>query len=161
MSSKSKVLIVGDSIAHNSNFRILEKATNTVIRTAKAYTADFDVNARKPNENFKYVARNTARTNKFKIVVMQSPAVDITNLHTNDNSADAVINYKKVVENSTRKMFEVAETIIEENKSVEKVIILDRTPRFDTQTEDPFGLKPKLATFGNELCRKILYIRIK
>ena len=36
------------------------------------------------------------------------------------------------------------------------MIILDRTPRFDTQTEDPFGLKPKLATFGNELCREIL-----
>ena len=52
--NKHKVLIVGDSITHNLNFRLLEEATNKVIHTAKAYSADFDVNARKPNKNVKY-----------------------------------------------------------------------------------------------------------
>ena len=31
--NKDKVLIVGDSITHKSNFRLLEEATNTVIHT--------------------------------------------------------------------------------------------------------------------------------
>ena len=48
MIRKEKVLVVGDSITHNSNFRLLEKATNRVILTAKAYAADFDVNSRFP-----------------------------------------------------------------------------------------------------------------
>ena len=33
---------------------------------------------------------------------------------------------------------------------IEKVIILDRTARFDTKRADPHGLKPKLAEYGNQ-----------
>ena len=151
MSKKAKVLVVGDSIAHNSNFRLLEEATNTVIHTAKAYAADFDVNSRFPNKNFKYVARNSAKKRKFKLVMMQSPSVDITNLNTADDSIVAVESYKKVVEKSRSKMFETANALIDENEDIEKVIILDRTPRFDTKNADPFGLKAKLAEYGNKL----------
>ena len=39
----------------------------------------------------------------------------------------------------------------DENEDIEKVIILDRTPRFDTKNADPFGLKAKLAEYGNKL----------
>ena len=46
-------------------------------------------------------------------------------------------------------MFETAQTIIEENETIEKVVILDRTPRFDGKVTDPFGLKNKLAEYGN------------
>ena len=41
--------------------------------------------------------------------------------------------------------------MIEDNESIQKVIILDRTPRFDTKSIDPFGLKAKLAEYGNKL----------
>ena len=151
MRNKARVLVVGDSITHNSNFRLLEEATNTVVHTAKAYAADFDVNSRFPNKNFKYVARNSAKKRKFNMVLMQSPSVDLTNLNTADNSIEAVESYKKVIEKATSTMFQTANTMIEENQSIEKVIILDRTPRIDTKTTDPFGLKAKLAEYGNKL----------
>ena len=143
--NRDKVLIVGDSITHNSNFRLLEKATNTVVHTDKAYAADYD--SRRPNKNVKYFARNAARRNKFKVVLIQSPSVDITNMDTTNNSPEAIDGYKKVVKISTEKMFETASVIIEENDSIEKVIILDRTARFDSKREDPHGLKPTLAEY--------------
>ena len=37
-------------------------------------------------------------------------------------------------------MFETAKTVIEQNKSIDKVIILDRTPRCYSKDTDPFGL---------------------
>ena len=82
---------------------------------------------------------------------MMQSSVDITNLNTSDTSNEAVESYKTVVEKSTSKMFETANTLIDENKSIDKVIIIDRTPRFDAKTVDPFGLKVKLAEYGNKL----------
>ena len=113
MVSKPKVLVIGDSITHNANFRLLEKATSTTIHTAKAYSADFDVSTRFPNKNVKYVARNAARKKSFKVVMMQSPSVDITNINTFDNSSEVIEGYKKIIDNSTTKMFETDQTIIE------------------------------------------------
>ena len=54
-----QILFVGDSILHNANFKV---------HTAEAYAADYVLNTRKPNKNFKYVARNAAK--KFKVAVM-------------------------------------------------------------------------------------------
>ena len=33
---KQRFLLIGDSIAHNTNFRVVEEATNTTIKTSKA-----------------------------------------------------------------------------------------------------------------------------
>ena len=82
---------------------------------------------------------------------MQSPSVDITNMNTTHDSAKAVDEYKQVVERATAKMFETANIMLDENESIEKVIILDRTPRCDSRRNDPCELKPKLAEYGNQL----------
>ena len=37
---------------------------------------------------------------------------------------------------------------------VRKVLILDRIPRFDTPSTDPFNLKNKLSDYGNEILRE-------
>ena len=102
--TKDQILIVGDSIAHNANFRVAEIATNTTITTAKAYAADYDLNTLKPNNNVKYVARNKAKPEKFKCVLLHSPSVHITNLDTRVDSDESRNYFKKVVENSAKKM---------------------------------------------------------
>ena len=48
-------------------------------------------------------------------------------------------------------MFDTIEAIIKDNPTIEKVILLDRSPRFDALETDPNGLKPELALYGNTL----------
>ena len=155
-SQKDQILIVGDSIAHNANFRVAEIATNTTIRTAKAYAADYDLNTRKPNKNVRYVARNQAKKKNFKFVLLHSPSVHISNLNTNINNDESISLLKKVVEDSAKSMIKTATIIIRENPSVERVIIADCAPRFDPVAVDPHGLKPKLAQYSNKVLREVV-----
>ena len=147
---KEKILFVGDSILHKANFRVLEKATNKTIYTAKAYAADFDTKTRKPNQNFKYVARNTARKRAFEYAVLQSPSVHITNLDTSDQSEEGINKMKEVARESSETMIKVAEDLIRANKSIKKVILLDCIPRLDHQ------LKSNIAVFSNNLNRECI-----
>ena len=48
-------------------------------------------------------------------------------------------------------MVELAEAILKENSSVEKIFLVDCAPRFDVSRNDPFGLKPKLAKYNNTI----------
>ena len=50
----------------------------------------------------------------------------------------------------------VAENMIHENKSVEKVIIMDCIPRFDFIENDPFGLKTVLAKLSIHLKTELI-----
>ena len=153
---KEKILFVGDSILHNAKFRVLEKATKKTIHTVKAYAADYDTKTRRPNKNFKYVARNTARKRDFDYVVLQSPSVHITNLDTSDGSEEGIKKMKEVAKESTETMVKVAEDMIKSNKSIKKVILLDCIPRLDQRNNDPHALKPEMAKFSNNLNRECI-----
>ena len=48
-------------------------------------------------------------------------------------------------------MFDTIEAIIKDNPTIEKIILMDRTPQFDALETDPNGLKPELALYGNNL----------
>ena len=50
-------------------------------------------------------------------------------------------------------MVSAATTIIKNNPGIEKVILLDRTPRFDLKSADPSGLKSRLSIYGNNVFR--------
>ena len=50
-------------------------------------------------------------------------------------------------------MISAARNIILGNPGVKKVLILDRTPRFDTEEADPTNLKHKLSEYGNKIFR--------
>ena len=53
-------------------------------------------------------------------------------------------------------MINVAENLLIENKSIEKVFLMDCIPRFDPIMSDPHGLKPKMAKFSNNLNRELV-----
>ena len=84
--SKQKVLYIGDSIANNVEFNSLEKATNTRIRTVKAYSSAYTEAARFPLKNVNDIAQDTLNDthndDEFTEVVLSAPTVDITNLNT-------------------------------------------------------------------------------
>ena len=52
---KPKVLVIGDSVAHNAEFANIERATQSRIRSVKAYSSVHDKQARWPQMNFKDV----------------------------------------------------------------------------------------------------------
>ena len=54
---KPRVLLVGDSIAHNLYFRNIEEITSTTMKTAKAYSTVKDQKARFPNKNMRNVTK--------------------------------------------------------------------------------------------------------
>ena len=87
---------------------------------------------------------------------MQCPSVHITNMNTGALDDDKVRDMKKEVSDSTAKMIKIAEDVVTKNPSVEKVVLVDCVPRFDSESCDPSGLKPKLARYSNELSREFV-----
>ena len=156
MLERDNLLFVGDSILHNANFNVIEKATGTNVKTAKAYAAEYDVKTRFPNKNIVYVARNETKKRAFKYVFLQSPSVHITNLNTQEIDEVSINLYKNVVEKAAEKVIAVSKRLITENPTVEKVIILDCIPRYDKNENDPHGMKAKLANYSNSVVKDIV-----
>ena len=152
---KPKVLIVGDSITHNTNFRKIEEEHSTRIRTVKAYSATHDDTARWPSKNFTDVT-DDALTNahvddNFTHLVLGAPSVDITNLPTSNLTLfDNTEVFKQKVFISCQNMVTVAENAVLKNPSLEKVVLMEHIPRSDKSENDPTGLKANLARFANQ-----------
>ena len=81
---KARVLLVGDSLAQNSDFRKLEAVTNTTIKTAKAYSSIWDNAARYKDKNVTKVVKDELMDASFDHLVLAAPTVDITNLDTSE-----------------------------------------------------------------------------
>ena len=47
-------------------------------------------------------------------------------------------------------MVSVAENAVLKNPNLEKVVVMEHIPRFDTSEKDPTGLKPNLAKYANQ-----------
>ena len=147
---KPKVLLVGDSIAHNTNFNCIEVVTNTTLKTAKAYSSAWDNSARFKAQNIKDVTKNELMQSSYDHVLLAAPTVDISNLNTgNMKAADNVEALKKKVEISCKNMMKVAEDALVSHNNLKKVTIMNHAPRFDTAEMDPIGLKQNLANFAN------------
>ena len=147
---KPRLLLVGDSILHNTNFNIIERVTNSTIKTSKAYSAAWDNGARFKHQNVTAVVKNELEKAPFDHLVLSAPTVDITNLDTSSaKSEDPTDVFKKKVELSCKNMMKVAENALTNHSSLKKVTIMNHAPRFDQEHVDPLGLKPKLATYAN------------
>ena len=136
--TRPKLLMVGDSVAHNSNFRIVEEVTNCTIKTAKAYSSKWNERARFKHSNVTQVVKDELEKSNFDHLVIAAPTVDITNLNTkNANKEDSIEPFKSEIEDSCRNLFKVAENALENNVELKKVTIMEHPPRFDTFKEDP------------------------
>ena len=54
---------------------------------------------------------------------------------------------------SSQNMISGAELLLQSNSSIETVVILERTPRFDSKSLDPACIKPELSTYANQVLR--------
>ena len=106
---KPRVLVVGDSIAHNTHFNIAERVTHTTIKTSKACSSALDNAARFRNLNVTAVAKDELEKAEFDNLVLAAPTVDITNQDTsNVKPEDSTEVFKQKVEISCKNMVKVA-----------------------------------------------------
>ena len=146
-SKRPKVLFIADSIGSNADIRHLEEATNSLIYTEKAYGSAYKPDALKPHQNVLQVADTAPMKRNYKFAILQSSSTDITNLNTN-----LPLEYlKQEVAISSKNMITAAQNILEKYPTIKKVLILERTPRFDTKNDDPLHLKPELSVFANDV----------
>ena len=73
---KPRILLFGDSVGHNTNFRKLEHVTNTTLKTSEAYSSARDKDARFKRLNVTDVVKNELGSDTF------APTVDISKLDT-------------------------------------------------------------------------------
>ena len=84
------------------------------------------------------------------MLVMSAPTVDITNLDTSKlQPSDDTEYFQQKTTLSSQNMFSLAERSIRQNPYLNKVIVMEHPPRFDTADVDPCSLKPKLAKLAN------------
>ena len=160
---KPHVLFVGDPVAQHNNFRKLEIATNTTMKTAKAYSSVKDKTARYPEQNITDVTKDELNKRPYDYLVLAAPSVDISNLETADlKPSDNTDDLKEKVGLSCQNMIKVAEDSLKNNMQLKKVTILNHAPRFDHRDIDPMGLKPNLAIFANNYLMELwLYSPLK
>ena len=139
--------MVGDSLAHNANYRRIEAVTNTTVKTTKAYSSAWDKSARYKEMNITDVSKKELKNSTFDQVVLAAPTVDISNLNTvNAKASDDMDVFKQKVGTSCENMMKVAKDAL---ANVKKVTIMNHAPRYDTHSVDPMGLKQKLAKYAN------------
>ena len=152
--TKPKVLLVTDSIGKKLELNTLERSKNIRIRSVKAYSSVDDKAARWPHCNVRDVVKaelgKAQLGDKYEHLLLSAPTVDITNINTSEfgprDSTDAL---KKQITVSCQNMLNVAESALNENTGLRKVILMSHPPRFDKLNVDPMSLKPAMAKYAN------------
>ena len=147
---RPRVLMIGDSIAHNTNFRKLEAVTNVTIKTSKAYSSAWDKDAKFKHLNVTDVVKTELEKAPFDHLLLAAPTVDITNLDASKSKpTDTTDIFKQNVGTSCQNMIKAAEDALANHPGLKKVTIMNHAPRFDTKDVDPVCLKSNLASFAN------------
>ena len=122
----------------------------------KAYTAVQDTTenvAKKaaffPKSNFTDVVPDLLKKSKYHSLLIQSGSVDISNLLTKDNATEYIEYFKQEAILSAKNTYAVGVNALHVQPSLEKVVIMKQTPRYDPAESDPLLLKPALSQLFN------------
>ena len=154
----TRILFVGDSISSSVNIDALENALDKEVITAKAYCSAYDTEqnsakfaAKFPRANFTDVIPAQLRRSKYHALVIQAGSVDITNLNTKQTSDDDIEYFRHQTELSAKNLFVAAENSLKQQPSLEKVVVMKQTPRYDPISSDPLSLKAALSELFNNI----------
>ena len=147
MPVRNGALIVATSITNNLDKRVCEEATGLKIDIATAYTIDSDEDAKYKEKNLLTIVPEKLKNKKYDTLVLQGGSIEVTNIELKEENVQT---WKKKVEESSTKLFNLAEESIKSNPGL-KVIIVERIPRFDPITKDPAQIKSQLSKHGNSV----------
>ena len=152
----SKTLFIGDSISSNVDINSLEEATGSSITSARAYSSLNDTEAneakqavRFPNKNFQDVTPAELEKDDYNTLILQGGSVDITNLNTKANQSQNMEYFRQEAVISAKNLFQTAVNALSGFSTLEKVVVMKQTPRYDPINVDPLSLKPALAELYN------------
>ena len=152
------VLFVGDSIAGNSHLPTIENAVDADVKLVKAYSSIFENThtaahsaPKFPHKNFEDVITNEMNKSKYDTLIIQAGSVDITNLKTDAPNANEYLEYfKQKTLISAKNLFQTAVKAESKHSELEKIVLMKQTPRYDSNSSNPPGLKPYLSQLFNE-----------
>ena len=125
---KPKIGFVADSIGHNANFEILEKATGAKIKRSKAYCSKSG--GKFPMKNFTDVVPKAMSEEQFEYLVVQASSTDLTNL--NGLPVDTVNEYyRQQASLSSYQMVASVDSALTSYPNLKGVVLMERTPRYD------------------------------
>ena len=152
-----KILLVGDSISGQLHTKTIEYATKAKVRKVKAYSSTYEntTNDLKhapkfPNKNFKDVIENELDREDVDVLLVQSGSVDITNLKTEGKNENKFEYFKEQTITSATNLFKSVTNAAKNHSSLQKIILLKQTPRFDATSTTTPGMKQKLSKLYNE-----------
>ena len=92
-------------------------------------------------------------TNKsYDTLILQGGCNEISNIDlSSGHSAAKVKDWEEKVRVSRTKMFQIAQSSLQNNPKLKKVILVKSLPRYDPLSTDPNEIKAKLNQFGNTL----------
>ena len=121
------------------------------IKHTKAYTATYSPEAHLPNKNFLDVLDNELANEAFKVLVIGGGSADITNINTQINPEENIESMREEASKSAKELFCLAESALANFPSLQKVVLMKRTPRYDPIEVDPLGLKPQLSSLADSV----------
>ena len=84
-------------------------------------------------------------------MILQGGTNEVSNLDISGNAGERIETLKEEIKVSSEKLFCIAEKSLEENKSLDNVLIFKRIFRCDTLKNDPTQIRSKLSDFGNRV----------
>ena len=125
---KPTISYVTDSIGHNVNFEMLEKATGAKIMKAKAYCSKFG--GKIPTKNFTDVVPKVLQAVHCDYLVVQASSTDLTNLQ---GLPDTTVNeyYRQEASMSSHQMVAAVDSALTSNPHLKGAVLMERTPRYD------------------------------
>lgn len=146
---KGKGLWVASSIGSNIDKQRFSEQTESEIKYAKAYTAKYDESARFPNQNLWEVVPAEIEKDTFDWLGMETGANVISNLDLNLDHDMHLESWKEQIYNDSKATFDLARKALEKHKSLQKVIIMKRVPRYDN------SVRADLTKYGNFINEKL------
>lgn len=147
-------LFLSDSIFFGIDLSAIEKAAGGTIKAVKTYSSKEDCRSWFPSKNVHDVLQEQLHVKKYDTVILAAPSLDITNQKVEENIKQ--FNRDETIA-SCDAMVQAADFAICSGRS-KKVILLHHAPRYDTEYNDPNGIRSALAKFSNKMtqCRRNL-----
>ena len=146
--------LIGDSHINSIKLGIVEKSTKGKLfckgfahpKEGRAYCSTKDwPNARYPSNNHREMIPKLMKERSYKGGVILCPGNDISNLTTLDKAKQF-----DLAERSALNMLKVAERALEENSTLEKLVLMEYPPRADSEH------LAKLSRHSNKVLRELV-----
>ena len=138
---ESKVLYITDSVGEIVSLSAFSYATGAKI--VKVATANSD------NSELLDITKSELEKTAFNTVVLHVGSDDISRFDTMNDPAQQLEYFEQEVIKTATGVLNVAEQVLSDYSSVQKLVVIKHPPRFESKASDPYNIKKDLTTLYN------------